>query len=393
MKKRIAALILIIVAVIAPVILAAPADDIYFTAVNDRVLPLTDDTMPFKVGGVVYVPYTVFNFSELEVYYSRKEYSLSLFNSKSLLTFDLGRNISYDRQSQYEQRAYERNGTVYLPISFVCGFMGLRYSYVSNQYGPLIRVCNDKAVLSDTLFSSGATYTLIDRLTQYNISNAPTPTPSSQWSPGQPITPTPVTPTPARAKKSAYLTFDGAGGGSTEAILDILKSRGVKATFFLTDIEGYGDTARRIICEGHSMGINPGADGEAFAQDPLGALERGNLALKNETMQKTRLIRVPQALGALSDGTRDLLCGSGYRIWDYNTDANDTREGISGKTVADNLTGKLEKRETTAVILLHTGPAAEKALPAILEYLRDNDYTLRVIKDTEAPVNNYGDVR
>ena len=390
MKKRAFALILAVV-LLAQVMMAAPSDDIYFTAVNDSVLTLTDETMPFKLGGVMYVPYTVFNNSELDVYYSKKEYSLSLFNANTLLTFDLGLNISYDRHSQYEQRAYERNGTVYLPISFVCGFLGLRYSYVSNQYGPIVRICSDKAVLSDQLFSSGAIYTLIDRLTQYNIASVATPAPDLPWVSGQP-SPL-VTPTPEPVRKSAYITFDGAGGGSTREILDILKDRGVKATFFLTDISENGDMVRRIICEGHSIGINPASGTEEFAADPLLAFNRANEALKKETMQKTRILRAPSEMGKLSENVRDALCGAGYRIWDFNVDAGDDRSAVTGRSVSNGLIRLLERRETTAVILMHTGPAAESALPELLDYLMKNDYTLRLIRDTEAPVNAYGDVR
>lgn len=39
----------------------ALAADLYFTSINDNLLPLTSDTMPVWSGGVLYVPYSVFD--------------------------------------------------------------------------------------------------------------------------------------------------------------------------------------------------------------------------------------------------------------------------------------------------------------------------------------------
>ena len=41
--------------------LPVSAADLYFTSVNDNLLPLMADTMPLWSGGQLYVPYTVFD--------------------------------------------------------------------------------------------------------------------------------------------------------------------------------------------------------------------------------------------------------------------------------------------------------------------------------------------
>ncbi len=38
----------------------APARALTLTAVNDSILPLSDSTMPARLGGEIYVPYSVF---------------------------------------------------------------------------------------------------------------------------------------------------------------------------------------------------------------------------------------------------------------------------------------------------------------------------------------------
>lgn len=59
--------------------------------------------------------------------------------------------------------------------------------------------------------------------------------------------------------KTMYLTFDdGPSEENTNAILDVLKERNIKATFFVVgeNVEKHPETARRIVAEGHTIGIH-----------------------------------------------------------------------------------------------------------------------------------------
>lgn len=59
--------------------------------------------------------------------------------------------------------------------------------------------------------------------------------------------------------KTMYLTFDdGPSEDNTGIVLDILKERGVKATFFVVgeNVEKHPEMARRIVREGHTLGIH-----------------------------------------------------------------------------------------------------------------------------------------
>lgn len=59
--------------------------------------------------------------------------------------------------------------------------------------------------------------------------------------------------------KTMYLTFDdGPSAENTTAILDILKERNIKATFFVVgeNVRKHPDVARRIVEEGHTIGIH-----------------------------------------------------------------------------------------------------------------------------------------
>lgn len=59
--------------------------------------------------------------------------------------------------------------------------------------------------------------------------------------------------------KTMYLTFDdGPSEDNTTAILDILKERNIKATFFVVgeNVKKHPDVARRIVEEGHTIGVH-----------------------------------------------------------------------------------------------------------------------------------------
>lgn len=59
--------------------------------------------------------------------------------------------------------------------------------------------------------------------------------------------------------KTMYLTFDdGPSAENTTAVLDILKERNIKATFFVVgeNVRKHPDVARRIVEEGHTIGIH-----------------------------------------------------------------------------------------------------------------------------------------
>lgn len=59
--------------------------------------------------------------------------------------------------------------------------------------------------------------------------------------------------------KTMYLTFDdGPSEEDTNVILDVLKERNIKATFFVVgeNVEKHPEVARRIVAEGHTIGIH-----------------------------------------------------------------------------------------------------------------------------------------
>ena len=94
-----------------------------------------------------------------------------------------------------------------------------------------------------------------------------------------------------------YLTFDDGPSANTDQILDILDEYGVKATFFVVGKEGYNDQYRRIVEEGHTLGMHSYShvyrdiyeSVEAYGQD----LEKLHTYLYELTGVDSRIVRLP----------------------------------------------------------------------------------------------------
>ena len=100
--------------------------------------------------------------------------------------------------------------------------------------------------------------------------------------------------------KTMYLTFDdGPSAENTDLILDILKERDIKATFFIIGeyVRKHPETAKRIADEGHAIGIHCDVhdydilyqNKETFIQD----FEQAYKTIKEVTGVEARLFRFP----------------------------------------------------------------------------------------------------
>ena len=138
-------------------LLAAPAraETICFVALNDNIPPISGDTIPIWSGGVLYVPYTIFdrtlvNNVDLGVYVSRSSTSVTLWNMRQILVFDLVTGACWDDISgevfDYA-RAIVRNGRPYVPLQMVCETrQGLSYARncgIEASSAPYIAIIDD----------------------------------------------------------------------------------------------------------------------------------------------------------------------------------------------------------------------------------------------------------
>lgn len=167
----------------------ASAANLYFTAINDSVPPLTSDTMPFWSGGAIYVPYTLFdpNLNGINVSlglytsFNRSSGTVTIFNLRQMLVFDLSNGTCRDDMTGtvYSSRSIMSNGRPYLSLDMVCSFFDLEYSYhqlPNISQGYLVRVKSADVVLDDASFIDAASGLLNMRLREYTQSLSPAET-------------------------------------------------------------------------------------------------------------------------------------------------------------------------------------------------------------------------
>ncbi len=277
---------------------------LYFTAVNDRMCELSDETMPFWQNGVLYVAgATVDDPDDLGIRYSyNQEKSVAiLYKGQKLLYCDLaeGTMINNRTGERYAGSPIVRGSMVFFPVNVLASIFDLKYSTTKITYGYLLRIRNDAAVLSDEYFIDAATDPIQKRYQQYERAHTAEPDDT------QTSSPTPSQPTVYR-DRTVYLLLPATESTLTQ-LLSVLGARDAHATLLLTPelAESAGDAVRGIAATGNAVALRIDAE---TAEEALAQLERGNDALWRAGSLRTRLVYLDGADKTL----RDALTAAGY---------------------------------------------------------------------------------
>lgn len=311
MARRLICLILVLLLAALLVLPASGAAQLAFVAVNDTIpLTLSGGELPFYSGGMLYLPYTVFNTSSLGFYpsYTPDNGTLTLFSRNQRLIYDLaGGTVTDETKLVQYYPAISRNGTVFLPAAFSANHFGVQVSVLTSQSGyTVVRFTTGSQVYDDSLFIEKAENLISYRVEQYEASIQPPSGGETTTDPPTPVPPETTDPTdkedePEEEPAQVYLAVVGAD--TMEATLTSLKQKDISAAFFLTaeEIRENGALVRRIISEGHTVGLTC-PDGQA----PSEALREANDALDRVLGRKTLLALVPE--GADTTGIETAYC-------------------------------------------------------------------------------------
>ncbi len=393
---------------------AAAEGNVYFTAAADELRPLSDDTMPFVRSGEYYLPYTIFSEKSLGISYSRdlSKYTLTLSDGSKTLVFDSLRGYAYDEQQRYDERLAARNGTVYLPIEFVCDYFGLDFQVIATKPVPILRVAGSGS-MSQSEFRQKVEVGLAQLYLEYQTAGEDDPSPSATGSTAPSPTPSggevdsspePTPEQPEEEPVTVYLTFDDGPNVHTTDILNVLDDYDVKAAFFLTgsllESEDRQDIVRRIVGSGHTVGIHAYSHVPeqmyASVESLTGELERANEALRAITGERTRLFRFPYGsrYTAVTKNMREAVIGAGYRYWDWTVDAEDYTQPSAAALASQVISGlRAAKPGSTAVVLMHDTGYTAQALETILDYIEAGNFVIETIQVTTDPINFGGDLR
>ncbi len=378
MRRRLFSL-LCVMALCATLFLPGHADtSICFTAVNDRLLTLTADTMPVWSEGQLYVPHSVFDVNTTGAFlgtsstYNRSSGVVAIFNLHQMMVFDLNDGTCRnDRTGEIlNGRAIVRNGTAYVPVASVCSFFNLSHSYLHSEHGYLARIIRPGyAYLSDRDFVDAGSNLMRNRLKAYHQSLAPSTPPTTPSTPSTPDTPAPQ---PETTAVPTYLAVRCETGQAALPIAQALEESRMFGLFFFPaqEIGRSGPLIRRLMGHGHSVGIL--AEGETQSETER-LLTLGADALRTAARSRTYFALVPE-------DHRAALADQGWVFWNSTADA--TPDGSrSPYAHAMNLVHSLPKRGTVQLTLDDSQLSAD-AIGNVLRQLENRHYTVTIPRET-----------
>lgn len=282
MKKRLAAVFCTLALVLGLSINPVSADTkIFFLALNDTLPAAEAQITPIQSGGWIYVPVTVFNSRVSGVNFgisygfTENNQSLIMYNtSGKTLTFDINTSTATgaNGESIMPGRVLPSRGVIYIPAYSVCDYFGLSYSYLTTEYGPVLRIKDGNARLSDSAFLSSADSLMRARYNAANPAPVPTPTAPSSSSvssaqkpeskPASGSQSQPVQEEEPQAPKTFSLYVGLRVNGDVTQALNAMDSVQCKAiVFFPADsLQENAPQLRQAAGRGHLIGLIPAGD-------------------------------------------------------------------------------------------------------------------------------------
>lgn len=340
---------------------------VYFTAVNDQLLSLSDDTMPFWSGGRLYFSSAAISGSDLGIFYSRSrdKQTAVVYRQGSALTFDLSAGTVSDQAGrQYGSPAVVRGDGVFLPIDLLTQFFALDYSYTRISYGYLVRIKSDAVVLPDAKFIEAAAAPMDQRYNEYIKAHADTLEPDDTPAPGADAE-------TDRVSLAVTVTDEAV---SLE-LLSALENVGGRATFLFTpqQIGQSGDLLRRLTVGGSAVALLIDASGGGRISS---AIEHANDALWAACNCKTRLVVLKNASDDAVRAARD----AGYCPIAFDLD-------LSGSPLSASQTASsIQRRQHDGgcAVLLGSDTAAQDSWSALLARLHAGGSPIAALNELTA---------
>jgi len=183
-----------------------------------------------------------------------------------------------------------------------------------------------------------------------------------------------------RKEKKIYLSFDdGPHGAATPFVLDELKKKNAKATFFCIgkNVQEESSLYKRILMEGHRVGNHTQNHMNGWKTDNKIYLE--NIEKAREFIDSD-LFRPPYGR-ATAFQIRNLIDKLHYKVVMWDVLAGDFDPKVNGMQAAQRV---IQNAKSGSIIVFHDSakayPILQIALPIVLAYFSDAGFSFETIK-------------
>lgn len=343
------------------------AQTVYFTSVNDMLLDLNDETMPFWQGNALYVSSAAFDRTDLGTTYSRSRDKTTaiIYKNRDVLVFDIAAGTMEDNRTHEKQSGViaVRGDAVFFSVSAVARFFGFDYSCTKVDYGYLVRIKDEDVVLDDSTFIDAALVPMGQRYNQYEKSHqeiAPTVSENGKDTGGK--------------HGTAYLLCSVSDEQVTGSILQSLLANGASAAFLFSpqELSQMPELLRRVEMSGSCVVLKIDADRKA--EQTLSTIQQANELLWAAGNMKTRLVFLTNATEAVTSA----VIAAGY--CPITADLDYSGQHPSSTRVVNRIQ-TLADRESRCIAYLGEDAAVQALFRSALPSLRSGGCTIARINE------------
>ena len=192
---------------------------------------------------------------------------------------------------------------------------------------------------------------------------------------------------PKNVPDAVYLTIDSKLDDVTSSIADTLSANAVQATFFVSidNLYGADDTLRHLTGNGNSVGLLLTPE-QANSGNAVALLDQANEQLSVITGMPTRLVRISGgSSGKLNRDALHALLNAGYRVWDWNTSANESSQAADASYRA---VSKAIDTTGTVAVRFDGSVATDTVFRQLLPYMKYCGIQAKAIQASDNAVCN-----
>ena len=192
---------------------------------------------------------------------------------------------------------------------------------------------------------------------------------------------------PKNVPDAVYLTIDSKLDDVTSSIADTLSANAMHATFFVSidNLYGADDTLRHLTGNGNSVGLLLTPE-QANSGNAVALLDQANEQLSVITGMPTRLVRISGgSSGKLNRDALHALLNAGYRVWDWNTSANESSQAADASYRA---VSKAIDTTGTVAVRFDGSVATDTVFRQLLPYMKYCGIQAKAIQASDNAVCN-----